>query len=111
MLSIASFSNSIHIANFLEKTSERKNDINQSHFASRVSNISNSNQIINNDSIPYFVVWSCDLNKQKNILSKVKTFCNKIVISAYNYLRSIDGIDEFTGATGQVLPQFHQSLL
>ncbi|QZN97204.1 hypothetical protein [Symbiopectobacterium purcellii] len=111
MLSIASFSNSLYTTGCLGKISEHKNDIKQSHFSSMVSNISNSNQSINNDSTPSLFVRSCDLDKQKNILSKVKTYCNKIVVSAYNYLRSIDGIDEFTGATGQVLPQFHQSLL
>ncbi|WP_440863842.1 hypothetical protein [Symbiopectobacterium purcellii] len=111
MLSIASFSNSLYNTGYLGKISEHKNDINQSHCSSKVSNISNSNQSINNDPTPSLFVRSCDVDKQKNILSKVKTYCNKIVVSAYNYLRSIDGIDEFTVATGQVLPQFHQSLL
>lgn len=111
MLSIASFSNAIHPDNLFEKKSKRRNDINQSTFPSMISHVDNSNQDINNDSIPSLLLRSADLSKQKNILIKVKSFCNKIVISAYNYLRSIDGIDEFTGATGQVLPQLHQSLL
>ncbi|WP_339053407.1 hypothetical protein [Arsenophonus endosymbiont of Crataerina pallida] len=113
MLSISStfFSNSINPTNCLEKISEPKKDISQSPFSSMISNVSNSNQNINNDSIPSILVQSGDLDKQKNILSNTKTFCNKIAMSAYNYLRSIDGIDEFTGATGQILPQFHQSLL
>lgn len=111
MLSIASLPNPIHPDNIFGKSSERKNDINQSSFPSMISNINNSNRNIKKDSIPSVLVRPDDLGKAKNILSKVKDFCYKIVISAYNYLRSIDGIDEFTGATGQVLPQLHQSLL
>lgn len=111
MLSIASFSNAVHSTHFFEKKPESNNDINQSHLPSMISNVVNSNQNINNVPIPYLRVRAGDLDNQKNILIKIKSFCNKIVMSAYNYLRSIDGIDEFTGATGQVLPQFHQSLL
>ncbi|WGL98938.1 hypothetical protein QE177_03310 [Arsenophonus sp. aPb] len=105
------FANSINPTHSLEKISEAKYNIEQSTFSSMINNVSNSNQNIDNESTPSILVQPNAVDKQKNILNCVKTSCKKIASSAYHYLRSIDGIDEFTGATGQILPQFQQALL
>lgn len=105
------FANSINSTNSLETTLEAKYSVDQSTFSSMINNVSNSNQNIDNESTPSILIQPNALDKQKNILNSAKTSCKKITSSAYHYLRSIDGIDEFTGATGQILPQFQQALL
>lgn len=109
--STAFFANSINPTNSLEKSSEAKYNMGQSTFSSMINNVSNSNQNIDNESVPFLFVQPNAVDKQKNILDSAKASCKKITSSAYRYLRSIDGIDEFTGATGQILPQFQQALL
>ncbi|QBY42308.1 hypothetical protein QE197_03220 [Arsenophonus nasoniae] len=105
------FANSNNPTNSLEKIPEAKYNIEQSTFSSMINNVSNSNQNIDNESTPSIFIQPNAVDKQKNILNSAKTSCKKIASSAYHYLRSIDGIDEFTGATGQILPQFQQALL
>lgn len=105
------FANSINPTNSLEKISADKYNIDQSTLSSMINNVSNSNQNIDNESTPSIFIQPNAIDKQKNILNSAKTSCKKITSSAYHYLRSIDGIDEFTGATGQILPQFQQALL